>query len=500
MTLPLLFLLLGAALGGVTGMLVGWLARGREEVVVEKVVTKTVEKVVERAPAEFAKKHDEAREVLTQLHELTADVSAQINAHSRTVGDISEELTAATAGQAESPVLAAIRRLVASNTAMQSQLSDAQQQLEQQASLLQVHQQEARTDPLTKLANRRAFDDEISQRMLAAAATGSDLSLMMLDVDHFKKCNDTFGHLAGDEVLRMVGRVLSEGSAQQSGVFAARFGGEEFALLFAGADLIDAAKLGESLRRRIGSSPVGFEGQSLSVTASAGLTSLRGEDSAAAFISRADDALYAAKREGRNCACLNDDAGIHKFDPSSSHQPLPTAKTELESGEALERSLTRRIAEWRRGGTRLAMIVARIDNLSAVESSRGPRGRDQLIEQVGTHLKLALREMDQVATIAGDIFGMLLPSSRLADAARIADRMRSSVEETRFPDAPDLQLTLSLGVAEVMADDDGDALLLRARRAMESARRRGGNAVYINDGVYSMAATEVLDIAALSAP
>lgn len=492
-------LLIGAVLGGLLGMCAGWLARGRGEPV-EKIVTRevVVEKIVERASDDVLHKRDQATEILSQLQLLTSGVTARIDEHSKTVGDINNELTAAGQGEA-STVVSAIRRLVDSNRTMQSQLHDAKSQLEHQANLLEVQQEEARTDPLTKLGNRRAFDDELSQRWAKCAEDGSQLALMMIDVDHFKKCNDTYGHLAGDDVLRMVGRVLTEGAKEQAGVFPARYGGEEFALLISGHTLEAAAEIGNRIRQRIEATPVTVDGQTLTVTASAGVAGRGNEDSTLPLVARADEALYAAKRSGRNCTCFHQDGTIHKLlaarvgeRPNSTG---PAHVIDLDSNSAMEKAINRRIAEWRRGGQKLSLIVGRIDNLAAMEA-QGIRWRDRAMLQTGEYLKQTLREMDQVALLSGEIFGMLLPTALLADAVRIAERMRSGIQEGVLTEMLGPQATISFGVAEISADDDGEALILRARRAMEAARRRGGNAVYVNDGVYSTAAQDVLDIAA----
>jgi diguanylate cyclase (GGDEF)-like protein len=166
---------------------------------------------------------------------------------------------------------------------------------------------------------------------------------------------------------------------------------------------------------------------------------------------------------------------------------------DLDSSDALVKAIGRRIAEWRRGGVKLSLVTARIDNLAALDA-QGIRGRDRAMLHAGEYLKQELREMDQMALVAGEIFGMLLPTAALPDASRIAERMRSGVEQGALLEQLGGEVTISCGVAEVMADDDGETLVLRARRALEAARRRGGNAVYVNDGVYSKPAQDVLDL------
>jgi diguanylate cyclase len=484
----LLPLLIGIAAGGLLGLCIGWLVRGRDSVVVEKVVT--VDKIVERTLDDVVQNSDRANEILAQLQQLTTGVSAQIDEHSRTVGDINEELTSAS--QAEgSAVMAAVQRLIESNNAMQSQLHTAQEQLQQQSDLLQVQQEEARTDPLTKLRNRRAFDDELS-RLVAA---GEAAALMMLDVDHFKKCNDTYGHLAGDEVLRMVGRTLAAGAAAQTGVFAARFGGEEFVLLFSAQALVAAAECVDRIRREIEQSTVKFGDDAIVVTASAGVAAMQAGENDTMVISRADEALYFAKRSGRNCTCIHEDGRIRKLTTIASSERTAPNTIDSCGVEPMSKAISRRIAEWRRGGARLSLIVARIDNLAALEAS-GVQERDLALKHAGEYLHKILREMDQVGLIAGEIFGMLLPTAGVVDGLRVAQRMRDGVDQGDLDETLGAHITISFGVAEVMAEDDADSLVLRARRAMEAARRRGGNAVYFNDGVYSAPSQDLLDAAA----
>jgi len=500
----LLPLLLGAIFGGLIGLCAGWLARGREEVVVEKTIT--VEKIVPSSPDVADRKQDDveqkrhqANEVLAQLQLLTMGVSEKIDAHNRTVGGINDELTSGGGNAAE--VVDAIRRLVDSNNAMQSQLQNAQAQLQEQANLLEAKQEEAHTDQLTKLRNRRAFDDEIARRIADFEQRRTPVVLMMVDVDHFKKFNDTYGHLAGDEVLRMVGRVLAQSALSQRGLFVARYGGEEFAVLLSGHPLEDAAPACDCIRASIERSPVAFEGQTLKVTASAGVALIRPGENAAGFISRADEALYAAKRSGRNCACVQD-GDIRKIAGGPSVPAAPPASAPRKAAPAagsgqeddLLTSTNRRIAEWRRGGSPLALVVARIDNLSAIEAKQGDEGKGKAMDLAGEFLKRSLRDMDQLNRVASEIFGMLLPNATLADAALTAERMRAGLQNGPFEKALGAAITVSFGIAEAATEDDGDSLLLRARRALESARRSGGNTVYVNDGVASKAGKDLIDL------
>jgi diguanylate cyclase (GGDEF)-like protein len=161
--------------------------------------------------------------------------------------------------------------------------------------------EQAVTDELTGLSNNRRFRELISKEAVRAERFGHELSLIMLDIDDFKQINDTYGHLQGDEVLRMVGRVLH---LESRGVDEpARYGGEEFAVALPETGLDGALELAERIRVRIESEQVarGDGGGVVSVTASLGAASMRGSaDGAETLIAAADAALYEAKRAGKN--------------------------------------------------------------------------------------------------------------------------------------------------------------------------------------------------------
>lgn len=156
----------------------------------------------------------------------------------------------------------------------------------------------ARLDPLTGLNNRRWLDEVLVREFRRCVAGDLPLSLMMIDIDLFKQVNDGFGHLVGDEVLRIVASRLR--SAVGSRGFAARFGGEEFAVLLAGTPPEAAHELAEGFRAALISNPVSTSNGPLAVTVSTGIADRVGCASPRCLVERADTALYAAKSGGRN--------------------------------------------------------------------------------------------------------------------------------------------------------------------------------------------------------
>ncbi len=179
-------------------------------------------------------------------------------------------------------------------TLSKSEISDLQQSLE-------AIRAESLTDPLTGLGNRKYFDRSIEMAVQNALATGEPLSLLMFDIDHFKSFNDSYGHLTGDQVLRLVGMSLKQTIKGQD--ITARYGGEEFAVVLPNTALRQALTVADHIRRAVMSKELKKKstGEILGrVTISVGVSMLKPGDDTDSLIERADACLYAAKRSGRN--------------------------------------------------------------------------------------------------------------------------------------------------------------------------------------------------------
>src|SRR5262245_44887599 len=155
-------------------------------------------------------------------------------------------------------------------------------------------------DGLTQVVNRRTFDSTLEREMSRAKRYDRLLSLVLFDIDHFKRINDVHGHVAGDAVLRQVAGVVAGNVRREDTV--ARTGGEELAVLAPEVRGAKALGLAEKLRGLVEAAPCRFEEQTIPVTASFGVAAFSGEEemSAAEIYSLADERLYAAKRAGRN--------------------------------------------------------------------------------------------------------------------------------------------------------------------------------------------------------
>ncbi|SDV48664.1 sensor domain-containing diguanylate cyclase [Chitinasiproducens palmae] len=171
------------------------------------------------------------------------------------------------------------------------QLEDYQSRLEEAVEELRLS---SLTDSLTRTGNRRAFDAQLTKHVEQAGHLGRPLSLLVLDVDHFKSFNDTFGHQAGDEALSAVAAKLRTSCGDGIGVF--RYGGEEFALILPDADAATALVVGEHCRQAIALTPWPLRPLTISI----GTATLRASDTPTALLRRADAALYRAKETGRD--------------------------------------------------------------------------------------------------------------------------------------------------------------------------------------------------------
>jgi diguanylate cyclase len=211
--------------------------------------------------------------------------------------------------QADPPVLAAMiktltdatRLVQTQSSALEKRLNESTSEVQRLRQNLDLVRRDAMTDALTGLANRKAWDEGVEQAVAHAARSGEPLSVAILDIDHFKRFNDTWGHQTGDQIIRYVATVI--GRLGESPRLAARYGGEEYAVALPGdtaeitASLLDAMRLeiaSRRLKRRSTNEELG------AVTVSIGVAQYHRGESAASLLERADLALYASKHGGRN--------------------------------------------------------------------------------------------------------------------------------------------------------------------------------------------------------
>jgi len=203
-------------------------------------------------------------------------------------------------------VLNMLSQIMSTNEHLQQRLDDTEQRLESQTVQISNYLTEARTDGLTGLLNRRAFDKSIDELLAAWTGKKQRFSLGLIDIDHFKQINDTYGHPVGDAVLIHVAQLIQ--NELSDSVCVARYGGEEFGLLMRAS--VEATSLAlERLRERMSKMEVVHEDKRISVTLSAGASEILPDEKIGKLVRRTDEALYAAKLGGRNRVYLHD--GVH---------------------------------------------------------------------------------------------------------------------------------------------------------------------------------------------
>lgn len=208
-------------------------------------------------------------------------------------------------------LIESLRAIELQHTALERQLIASRAEVEAANHALAKVTTQANLDSVTGLANRRGFDAALERATARAAAGKGSFSLLMIDIDHFKRFNDRFGHLMGDTVLRLISVALRQSIKEHD--FAARYGGEEFAIILSGIDLPAAIAFAEQIRTKIMSRELKKRstGTNLgTLTVSIGAATFRPNDRARNIVERADTWLYEAKHAGRNCTRYEDFEGI----------------------------------------------------------------------------------------------------------------------------------------------------------------------------------------------
>jgi len=210
------------------------------------------------------------------------------------------------------------KEMEVSNQKLEERLNASKQEINELQVNLETVRTESLTDPLTQLANRKFFDDSLAAAIEEARAKNESLSLMMTDIDHFKNFNDNYGHLTGDQVLRLVAKTLTD--CVKGRDTTARYGGEEFAIILPNTVLRSAIVVADHIRRAVMTKELmkRSTGEHLGrITVSIGVATLKKSDTAQTFIERTDTCLYAAKRHGRNRVMSETDPEVTAGAPST---------------------------------------------------------------------------------------------------------------------------------------------------------------------------------------
>jgi diguanylate cyclase len=261
------------------------------------------------SPTRFTDRIDD---VGAQVKDEIEQVMAMIGTAAGSTSNYTENLATATEQLGRTSDRAGLRMIVESlvkatkevdetNKALEARLSASKLEITELQESLQAVRNESLTDPLTSLANRKSFDDTLAKALADANGRREPLSLLLTDIDHFKKFNDSYGHLTGDQVLRLVAIAVKQNVKGQD--VAARYGGEEFAVVLPNTPLRSAVTVADHIRRAVMNKELmkRSTGEHLGrVTISIGVATLCPSDTPQSLIERADVCLYAAKRSGRN--------------------------------------------------------------------------------------------------------------------------------------------------------------------------------------------------------
>ncbi len=453
---------------------------------------------------------DAAKEALRRIQRIAETMAGNLQNHQSAVSDADGKLRKIDVERdGVDAVVAIVEELVEHNARIQEQLAEAQVKVDTLAREIACQHQEARTDALTGCANRRAFDETSQFLHEDMARGGAPYALIMLDVDHFKKVNDTYGHAVGDEVLRTIGRVLRNHVRGTDTV--ARYGGEEFAVLVPDVSITQACFMAESLRMAIAAQLIAYEGGALKVTASFGVALSDPEEMADGLKERSDAALYAAKKSGRNCvywhdgnSCLPIDGmqlgeatpstgqndGAESAPPSvrlsdADDMPITVAGTSLDPDQfdrellynlptktELCQNVRRRISEWQRGGPTICVTLIELANREKIEGRYGAPAVRALLGAAANVVRQTIRDMDSLARYTPTSLAILMPNTRQKDAVFIMERIRKALQETEVRlQGERLPLEVHIAAAEVTDGDDMQKLLSRASERLAESRQ-----------------------------
>jgi diguanylate cyclase len=259
----------------------------------------------DHAEAHVRKAGDELQFTIKSVKDAVRDVHSVAHDYDDALNRINQALDAAPDGEKLQEVVTLAKEntkhVMKHNKTLEVALEKSTVEIERLRHDLEQVKKESLTDSLTGISNRKAFDAEIQREIRDAIEDGSTFSLLMLDIDHFKEFNDTYGHQVGDQVLRLVGKSLTDGIKGRD--FAARYGGEEFVIILPETELTHAVAVANNLRKHVSAKEIinRNSGDKLGrITLSVGVTEFSGDETAEEVIERADSALYTAKHGGRN--------------------------------------------------------------------------------------------------------------------------------------------------------------------------------------------------------
>jgi diguanylate cyclase len=343
------------------------------------------------------------------------------------------------------------------------------------------------------------------------------VSLLLFDIDHFKKFNDTYGHQTGDDVLCHVACTLS--MVMRDVDLVCRYGGEEFAIILPATDLAGAALAAERARASIERMVAESNDQLLQVTISSGVASLMPSEDPSSFVARTDQALYASKKAGRNRVTRHEGTELVPHVPrtkpaaneagakasAAATSPVPKARPKpqpknrpetsavagrdelpvdfvtqdslrsLPDAAAFREDVHRRVEQHYRYEAPVSILYCGVDGMSRIVERHGAEAGVTVLRAVAQFLSGVLRDQDPPARISADCFAIMLAGLEANEAAAKAERIRQAVEKCRLPieGLSEIRLTACLGVAEIESGNNADTLIRRGTLAYMAAAQKG---------------------------
>ena len=346
-------------------------------------------------------------------------------------------------------VASATRLMAEANKALEMRVESSTKEIEGLRKKMESLRRESLVDALTGLANRRAFDESLKVSVAEAEQEAKPLCVLMCDIDHFKKFNDTWGHATGDQVLRLVAQCVSSNVKGRD--TAARYGGEELVVILPNTGMKDAATVAEQIRRTVETRKIVKKstGESYgSITLSIGVSELKPGETIAQFLERADVCLYEAKRSGRNRVCTQVSADEQaKAMAASKKGTAPTANSDggslvelqfpdqqteicVDPEVTLQNDKLKQLYAWWGEAAKSGIPVwseGLFSELGFIRSSThlyqvGDGGTKFLIKQVGA---------DLIALFGGDPSGYWIPAA-IADSPKFAAALTRVFEVLRL--------------------------------------------------------------------
>lgn len=404
--------------------------------------------------------------------DLAQGVACDVGDHAARMKAITAELNDVDEDD-DTPIQAILDNILTANSHLQQRLAVAEQQLAVQAAEIKVQESRARTDSLTGLANRRAFDDELKRRIDEWGRKRTPLSLVMLDIDFFKRLNDTYGHQAGDDVLRQVSATLRQLARQMD--LPCRYGGEEFAIVLPATDTNGACTVAERIRSAVEELVVPCDGRLVRATCSLGVAEVRSGDDNLRLIRRADEALYRSKNQGRNCGHWNDGQHCYPLGTPVSEtdvQDTPgnaSARTQPDGPAAGTRTtflhvLKQRVMESHRFGLPLSLACIIVDRYDAIAATYRRSVAKRLIELAESAIERTLRDVDVLGRLDRGVFLVLMPGTTEAEAGRLIRQLRIALSNCVVPArCGEIRIQFLHHIVQLQANETATELLRRAK-------------------------------------